>query len=144
MTESKPKRRWFRFSLLTLFVFVLIISLPLGWYVNRLRIIKLEREKLAGKWVLDDGRIMEFSVDRCDIGVPSDTIGQMDFHMNPPVTLPDGTRTNLSQAIYKINGNQIQVAQAEPGNPRPKDFQEGNSKTNVFSGERVTAPKQGP
>jgi hypothetical protein len=30
MTETKAKRRWFRFSLLTLFVFVLIISLPLG------------------------------------------------------------------------------------------------------------------
>jgi hypothetical protein len=100
----------------------------------------MEREKLAGKWVLDDGRLLEFSVDHCDIGVPSDGLGQMDFHMNPPVTLPDGTRTNLSRAIYRINGNQIQVSQAEPGNPRPKDFQEGNGKTNVFSGERVTTP----
>jgi hypothetical protein len=143
MTETKPKRRWSTFSLRTLLVLVAIVGIATGWYVNRLRIIKLEREKLAGKWVLDDGRILEFSVDHCDIGVPSDGIGQMDFHMNPPVTLPDGTRTNLSRAIYQINGNQIRIAQSDPGNPRPSNFEEGNGKANVFSGERTAAPKQG-
>ena len=36
MTETKPKRRWFRFSLRTLFVVVTIISLPLGWIAYQL------------------------------------------------------------------------------------------------------------
>src|SRR5262249_13083052 len=31
MTDAKPKRRWFRFSLRTLFMVLLLISLPLGW-----------------------------------------------------------------------------------------------------------------
>jgi hypothetical protein len=31
MAETKPKRRWFRFSLRTLFVLVAIIGVPLGW-----------------------------------------------------------------------------------------------------------------
>jgi hypothetical protein len=31
MTETKPKRRWFRFSLRTLFVLVLMLALPMAW-----------------------------------------------------------------------------------------------------------------
>ena len=40
MTETKPKRRWFRFSLRTLFVLVTIISLPFGWIAYQLNWIQ--------------------------------------------------------------------------------------------------------
>ncbi len=62
MTETKLKRRWFRFSqrtLLVLFVLVAIVAVAAGWYVNRLRIIKLRREKLVGMWELDSGLVID-------------------------------------------------------------------------------------
>ena len=34
MTETKPKRRWFRFSLRTLFVLVTIIGVGAGWVAS--------------------------------------------------------------------------------------------------------------
>ena len=34
MTETKPKRRWFRFSLRTLFVLVTLLCIWLGYQVN--------------------------------------------------------------------------------------------------------------
>ena len=34
MTETKPKRRWFRFSLRTLFIFVTIVCIWLGFQVS--------------------------------------------------------------------------------------------------------------
>ena len=37
MTETKPKRRWFRFSLRTLFVLVTIIGKRLGYSFNWIR-----------------------------------------------------------------------------------------------------------
>ena len=40
MTESKPKRRWFRFSLRTLFVLVLIFALPMAWLSWQLSIAR--------------------------------------------------------------------------------------------------------
>ena len=37
MTKTKPKRRWFRFGLPTLFVAVTVIACFLGWQVNIVR-----------------------------------------------------------------------------------------------------------
>jgi hypothetical protein len=37
MNETKPKRRWFRFSLRTLFVAVTALACWLGWQVNIVR-----------------------------------------------------------------------------------------------------------
>jgi hypothetical protein len=40
MTETKPKRRWFRFSLRTLFVLVTVIGVAAGWLANQLNWIR--------------------------------------------------------------------------------------------------------
>ncbi len=138
MTESKPKRRWFRFSLRTLFVLVTIVGTATGLYVHRLRIIKLEREKLAGTWTFDNGLVSAFPVDMCEVGMPSNGTGRIDFHMNFPVKLPDGTSANLSKAIYDVDGDRLRIAQAYPGEPRPTTFEKTNPKVNVFSGKRTT------
>ena len=40
MQSANPKRRWFRFSLRTLFVVVTVCALPLGWSVYQLNWIR--------------------------------------------------------------------------------------------------------
>jgi len=145
MTEAKPKR-WFSYSLRMLFVLVTGVCILTAWYVNRFRIIKLEQGRLAGLWQVDidpinPGPEVEFPIDKCDVGVPSNGIGQIDFHTNLSVTLPDGTKTNLSRAIYQwINDNQVQFAQAEPGDPRPTSFERLNPKTSIYSVRRAPRP----
>jgi hypothetical protein len=42
MIETKPKRRWFRFSLRIAFVALTIISLPMGWLGYQLNLIRRE------------------------------------------------------------------------------------------------------
>ena len=44
MTEIKPKRRWFRFSLRTLFVLVTIAGLAAGWVLHQLNWLEQRRE----------------------------------------------------------------------------------------------------
>ena len=127
MTETEPKRRWFRFSLRMLFVVVTIVGVVSGWYVNRLRIIKIEREKLAGMWQLElnlppGPPVRDLEMDKQDVGVPSNGIGEIDFHMVQPERTSDGTMGNLSRAIYRFNGDTIEVAQGHPGEPRPTNF----------------------
>ena len=51
MTETKPKRRWFRFSIRDLLLSFIVIALALGWWVDHLRIARLE----ATKWEYDYG-----------------------------------------------------------------------------------------
>jgi hypothetical protein len=138
MAETKPKRRWLRFSLRTLFVLVTIVGVGAGLYLHRLRIIKLEREKLAGVWIENGVRKLYLYKDQLDVGIPSDGIGQIDFHHTNPVTLPDGSSTTISRAIYQVNGDQIRFAQAMPGDPRPTKFEVSNEpKVFVFSVKRI-------
>jgi len=145
MTETKLKRRWFRFSqrtLLVLFLLVAIVAVAAGWYVNRLRIIKLEREKLVGMWELDSGLVIDIQNDRCDVGVPTYGVGQIDFHAKTPFKFPDGTSTDIVHAIYRIDGDRIQIAEAYPGKERPNDFEKRtDSRTAIVSGKRVAPSK---
>jgi hypothetical protein len=48
MIDAKPKRRWFRFGLRTLFVLVTVIGAWLGYHFNWIR----ERHKLIGLYGL--------------------------------------------------------------------------------------------
>ena len=43
-TNPSPKRRWFRFSLRTLLVVVVLLCLPLGWFAARLRDAERQRK----------------------------------------------------------------------------------------------------
>ena len=47
MTETKPKRHWFRFSLRTLFVLVTIIGVAAGWVAYQLNWIRQRHEFLG-------------------------------------------------------------------------------------------------
>jgi len=40
----KPKRRWFQFSLRTLLVFVLLVSVPLGWFAMKMQRARQQKE----------------------------------------------------------------------------------------------------
>jgi hypothetical protein len=58
MTESpvEPRRRWSRFSLRFLLLFVVIVAVPLGWEVNRVRnqrLVVAEIERLNGHMYYD-------------------------------------------------------------------------------------------
>ena len=53
MTETKPKRRWFRFSLRTLLIVVTIIGIVLAWRAHELRLIR-QRDKLI-TWIMYKG-----------------------------------------------------------------------------------------
>jgi hypothetical protein len=44
MTETKPKRRWFRFSLRMLFVLVTLVGVVAGWVAYQLNWIRQRRE----------------------------------------------------------------------------------------------------
>ena len=44
MTETKPTRRWFRFSLRTLFVVVTIVGVAAGWVTYQLNWLEQRRE----------------------------------------------------------------------------------------------------
>ncbi len=65
MTESRPKRRWYQFSLRTLLIGVLVVSLPLSWVACRMQKRRKQREavtaivKAGGKVSYDYDRIAE-------------------------------------------------------------------------------------
>ena len=54
MTETKPKRRWFRFSLRTLFVLVTITSVTAWWWTRQLNWVR-ERHKFLATLSVDWG-----------------------------------------------------------------------------------------
>jgi hypothetical protein len=47
MTDPKPKRRWYQFSLRTLLVFVFLVSLPLSWLAVKIQQARERREAVA-------------------------------------------------------------------------------------------------
>ena len=52
MIETKPKRRWFRFSLRTLLVVVFVVSIPLAWVAYQLNWVR-ERHKFLRMLAVD-------------------------------------------------------------------------------------------
>jgi len=44
----KPKRHWNQFSLRTLLVFVLVLSVPLGWFAMTMQRARRQREAVEG------------------------------------------------------------------------------------------------
>ncbi len=61
----ESRRRWLRFSLRTLLVFVLVLSVPLAWLAVTLERVRKERravrriEQLGGTAILRDGNVVE-------------------------------------------------------------------------------------
>jgi hypothetical protein len=56
-TIPTPPRRWYQFSLRTMFVGMILISAAFGWWVHRSREwIKQRHEALANGWVSDDSK----------------------------------------------------------------------------------------
>lgn len=57
MTEQpKPKRRWFRFSLKTLMLVVVLLSLPLGWFA--MKMVRAERQRQAVEAIEEAGGVV--------------------------------------------------------------------------------------
>jgi hypothetical protein len=55
-SPSKPRRRWLRFSLRFLLLFVVVVAVPLGWKMNRVhhqRLVLAEVKKLNGQVLFD-------------------------------------------------------------------------------------------
>ena len=58
MTETKPKRRWFQFSLRTLFVLIALLSIPIAWAASiQLNWIR-QRNEFKNEFDIND---MDFS-----------------------------------------------------------------------------------
>jgi hypothetical protein len=51
--NSKPKRRWYQFSLRTMFVLVFVVSAPLAWVGCSLSWIRQRHEALDARQVYD-------------------------------------------------------------------------------------------
>jgi hypothetical protein len=49
MTETKPKRRWFRFSLRTMFVVVTLFGVAAGWVAYQLNWIRQRHEFVSAR-----------------------------------------------------------------------------------------------
>ena len=49
-TTTKPKRRWLRFSLRTLLIFMLVVCVAVGWKFERVR-----KQRVAVAWVQEMG-----------------------------------------------------------------------------------------
>lgn len=43
-TTPKPKRRWLQFSLRTMLVLVLVVSVPLGWFAREVQRVRVQRK----------------------------------------------------------------------------------------------------
>jgi hypothetical protein len=48
MSDPIPERRWFRWSLKTLFVLILLLAIPLGWTTAQFKWIRDRRKALHG------------------------------------------------------------------------------------------------
>ena len=63
---DNPKRRWFRFSLRSLLVLVVVVAIPLGWIAKERR--QSQREKVIAEQLRVQGaagqKIMEMPEDR--------------------------------------------------------------------------------
>ena len=54
--QTKPKRRWFQFSLRTLLIVVTLSAVPLGWVGSKMA--QQRREKAVIEWVINmKGRV---------------------------------------------------------------------------------------
>ena len=50
MTETKPKRRWFRFSIRDLLLIIVIAALAAGWWFDHQRINRLAVQQWEYRW----------------------------------------------------------------------------------------------
>jgi hypothetical protein len=130
------KRRWFRYSLRTLLVLVALSAAAIGWYTHRQRMIKAERAKLLGGWVIAEwhrgdfgtyGNPIQLSETDFSVGVPNGDIGTIDFRATPG---------EHSKGIYRIVGNTLQVAQNDVGKPRPTTFDDRQADS-VWTATRI-------
>jgi len=77
MTESKPKRRWFRFSLRTLFVLVAIIGVFCAYQINWIR----QRHELRQIY---RARFAQFNDLKAERGVADTLNTYIDNSQRPP------------------------------------------------------------
>jgi hypothetical protein len=68
-SNRKPKHRWLQFSLRTLLVLVLIVSMPLGWFAFKLRQAREQREAIGRIEELGGFAVYDFEID--DHGLPT-------------------------------------------------------------------------
>ena len=79
MTEKpKPRRRWFRFSLTTLLIVVLVLSLPLGWLA--MKMVRAERQRKAVEAIAKTGGYVFYDFE-CRNGIPI-------YYEEPPAPAP--------------------------------------------------------
>jgi len=62
-SPKKPPRRWFRFCLLTLLVFAVVLSVPLGWFVMNLR--RAARQRAAVEAIEKTGKQVFYDYQWC-------------------------------------------------------------------------------
>jgi len=73
MTDPKPQRRRYQFSLRTLPVFVLLVAIGMSWFAVKMNEARKQREAVeaivaAGGWVDYDHQLGEDGADLCALG----------------------------------------------------------------------------
>jgi hypothetical protein len=121
MEGTKPKWRWFRYSLRSMLVLWTIAAVAIGWYTHRQRIIRVERAKLVGSWDMNirsdalNAVLNSIELSQLDfqVGVPDGDVGTIDF---------PGSGAGPSKGIYRIDRDSLIIATNGVGKPRPTTF----------------------
>lgn len=114
-------RQTYQFSLRSLLIAVLLISIVCAWYGHRIRRVREESRILEGKWqVMREGKpdmlgdkphIVEFSPGNYSVD-PTQNPKWLDFH----------TARGTEHAIYRWEGPRLFVMHMSAGMQRPTSF----------------------
>src|SRR5687768_10104024 len=77
--DEKPRRRWSRFSLRTLFVVVTVVAVPLGWVGYQLNWIRQRRELFRTVLITEAPFIADYH-SRPDAPVGLQMFGERGYH----------------------------------------------------------------
>jgi uncharacterized protein (TIGR03067 family) len=117
--DANPRRRWFRFSLRTLFLAILTIASVCGWIGYRYRTVSMETQAVGGRWrmfTVDGNPILKgdgtvYTIEFCEFNVDP-------FH-EPRWLDQYSPRGKTVRAIYRWDGDEMLITAASPGDERP-------------------------
>jgi hypothetical protein len=97
---SKPKRRWFRFSLRTLFIVLTAVFLWLGWTVSAIR----ERKQLLAELVKEGRGVIDYDPSNSSLPWHRRALGDtylmmVDFSPDTPDEMIERVRKTFPEAM---------------------------------------------
>ena len=101
MTEAKPKRRWFRFSIRDILLTTAIIALVAGWWLDHRRITRISNLE---SMILKDPTIVRLQSKIFDLEMAHDMEAANSKHPNAAIASFDARIADLQKEIdYRRN-----------------------------------------